>query len=49
MEMKFVVIDYEGNISFPQDKKTFQKKKNTKLKNLNSLSCFDDVFLVEKL
>ena len=28
--MKFVVIDYEGNISFPQDKKNFSKEEKPK-------------------
>ena len=30
IEMKFVVIDYEGKISFPQEKKKNSKEENSK-------------------
>ncbi len=45
MEMKFVVIDYDGKISFPEEK----KKKSPKVNELSDLNFSGDIFLVEKL
>jgi len=44
-----VTINYDGKIFFLRRKRRIQKKKNPKVNELNDLSFFDDIFLVEKL